>query len=114
MNRRLAISTMLLVLALLCLLLAGMSSASRASGTSEPAVAGAPTGAALPRPSPVPAPRVAFGTMSGEFADTHLASLDHGRAPSIYCPSERWLHRHPAGWRRAGAASHNRGTACWC
>jgi hypothetical protein len=113
MNRRLAIATMFLVLALLCLLLVGMSSATRASGTPGPAVTGAPAGAALPHPSPVPAPQVAFGTMSGEFADTHLACLGGGRAPSIYVPSDRWFRGHP-GWRHTAAPAHARGAARWC
>jgi len=76
MTRRLTIATMFLVLVLLCLLLVGMTGAMRASGAPGPA-------------------------MSGDFADTHLACLGGGRAPSIYVPSERWFRGHPAGGRHA-------------
>jgi hypothetical protein len=73
MNRRLLIATMFLVLALLCLVLVGMSSAGPVQ------LAGA-----LPQPSPAAAPLaagadqaaasvVAVGLMSGEFAGRHLA-----------------------------------------
>jgi hypothetical protein len=111
MTRRLMIATMFLVLALSCLLLVGMSSAMRADGT--PASRASVT--ALPQPSPVPAPapQVAAGMMSGEFADTHLACLNGGRAPSIYVPSERWFHGHP-GWRHAGGRPRTSAPATWC
>jgi Na+-transporting methylmalonyl-CoA/oxaloacetate decarboxylase gamma subunit len=117
MNRRLAIATMFLVLALLCLLLVGMSSAMRADGTTAAAT--------LPQPSPVSAPQSAgaaqvvtpqvagAGTMSGEFADRRLASLGLGRAPWIYVPSERWFRGHP-GWRHAGTRPRTGTPASWC
>jgi hypothetical protein len=107
MARHLTITTLLLVLALLCLLLVGMSSAMRADGSAAAGVSGAVAGAALPHPAPVAAPQVAgTGTMSGNFADTHFACLGGERAPSIYVPSERWFRGHPAGWLRAGGRTH--------
>jgi hypothetical protein len=73
MNRRLVIATMLLVLALLCLVLVAIGSAGPVQ-----------LAAALPKPSPAAAPpaagadqaadsAVAVGLMSGEFAGHHLA-----------------------------------------
>jgi hypothetical protein len=82
MDRRLVIATIFLALALLCLVPIGLSSATSAAGAaavpSAPSTAtsgsGAPAGVSLPQPSPVGAPQVAgAGSMSGEFADTHLA-----------------------------------------
>jgi hypothetical protein len=114
MTRRLLFTTMFLILALLCLLLVGMSSAMRADGTADVRASVTPAGATLPHPSPVPAPPVAAGAMSGEFADTHLACLGIGRAPSIYVPSERWFRGHHPEWRHIRRAAHVVAPADWC
>ena len=65
---------------------------------------------ALPHPSPAPAPQVAAGSMSGEFADRRLASIDGGCAPSIYMPSDRWFHGHPVRGRTLGGRLHASGS----
>jgi hypothetical protein len=81
MNRRFMLTTSLLVLALLVIMTVEMGSAMFADGATvvrPTAVTGLArlsqaAKVALPQPSPLSHPVVAAGSMSGDFADDHLA-----------------------------------------
>jgi len=81
MDRRLVIALTILVMAVLALLLVQMSSAMTADGTTQARPAEMPGAVALGgaaavdlrRPSPMSAPEVATGLMSGDYTVRHLA-----------------------------------------
>jgi hypothetical protein len=85
MDRRLVITTALLVFALLALLFVEVGVALDSDNpVTNPATAprlDAPVGVALPDPSP--APEFGTGLLSGDFAPTHLAALSAGSRPGV-------------------------------